>query len=52
MRPLPVDDPRQRQPDIALARSTLGWTPKVELAEGLERTMAFMKQRLSEIEPA
>ena len=33
--PLPQDDPKQRQPDISLARATLGWQPKVPLAEGL-----------------
>jgi len=38
-RPLPVDDPTQRRPDIALARSALGWSPKVELREGLARTV-------------
>jgi dTDP-glucose 4,6-dehydratase len=36
--PLPVDDPKQRQPDISLARRMLGWTPKVDLHEGLART--------------
>jgi UDP-glucuronate decarboxylase len=39
--PLPVDDPRQRQPDIALARQTLGWEPTVQLDEGLRRTIAY-----------
>jgi nucleoside-diphosphate-sugar epimerase len=36
--PLPVDDPKQRRPDITRARELLGWEPKVELREGLERT--------------
>ena len=36
---LPVDDPRQRKPDIALARELLGWSPEVSLREGLERTI-------------
>src|SRR4051794_39176990 len=36
---LPVDDPKQRQPDITLARELLGWTPEVSLREGLERTI-------------
>jgi dTDP-glucose 4,6-dehydratase len=36
---LPVDDPRQRQPDITLARELLGWTPEVSLREGLRRTI-------------
>ncbi len=48
-RPLPRDDPRQRKPDITLAGTLLDWAPRVELAEGLENTMAFMKQRLAEI---
>ena len=43
--PLPQDDPRQRQPDITLARS-LGWTPKVPLEEGLERTITYFKSVL------
>ena len=38
-RPLPTDDPHVRQPDITLARRLLGWEPKVELAEGLRRTI-------------
>jgi dTDP-glucose 4,6-dehydratase len=36
---LPVDDPKQRRPDITLARELLGWTPEVSLAQGLERTI-------------
>jgi dTDP-glucose 4,6-dehydratase len=36
---LPVDDPKQRQPDIALARELLGWTPEVALRDGLRRTI-------------
>ncbi|MGI9015478.1 MAG: UDP-glucuronic acid decarboxylase family protein [Phycisphaerales bacterium] len=42
-RPLPVDDPLQRQPDITLARKTLGWEPKVELREGLARTIEWFR---------
>ncbi|WP_395661718.1 UDP-glucuronic acid decarboxylase family protein [Aestuariivirga sp.] len=41
--PLPADDPRQRRPDISLARETLGWEPKVELAEGLANTIAYFR---------
>ena len=41
--PLPADDPRQRQPDISLAHEKLGWTPKVELAEGLGHTIAYFR---------
>lgn len=40
MRPLPVDDPRQRRPSIELAQRILGWSPQVSLQEGLERTLA------------
>jgi dTDP-glucose 4,6-dehydratase len=36
---LPVDDPKVRQPDIAKARDLLGWEPKVELRDGLKRTI-------------
>ena len=42
---LPVDDPQQRQPDIARARDLLGWEPKVELEEGLRRTIAEAGRR-------
>ncbi len=38
---LPSDDPKQRQPDIALATSKLGWSPQIKLREGLERTIPF-----------
>ncbi|MEO1584631.1 MAG: UDP-glucuronic acid decarboxylase family protein [Planctomycetota bacterium] len=42
-RPLPADDPKQRQPDISLARDKLGWTPQVELREGLEKTIEWFR---------
>ncbi|WP_425567295.1 UDP-glucuronic acid decarboxylase family protein [Sphingomonas rosea] len=42
-RPLPEDDPRQRQPDISFARETLGWEPRIALEQGLERTIAYFK---------
>jgi len=42
-RPLPADDPAQRCPDIALARSTLGWEPRVLLDEGLKRTIEYFR---------
>jgi UDP-glucuronate decarboxylase len=41
--PLPADDPKQRQPDITLARSKLGWEPRVELAEGLASTISYFR---------
>ena len=45
-KPLPQDDPTQRQPDITVARSTLGWEPKVPLQEGLERTIQYFRTLL------
>jgi dTDP-glucose 4,6-dehydratase len=45
-RPLPVDDPKVRQPDITRARTLLGWEPKVPLDEGLGRTLAYFRQKL------
>lgn len=47
--PLPQDDPRQRQPDIRLARETLGWEPTVALKEGLTRTIAYFDDLLREM---
>jgi UDP-glucuronate decarboxylase len=44
--PLPQDDPTQRQPDITLARNTLGWEPKKHLEEGLKKTIAYFEQHL------
>jgi UDP-glucuronate decarboxylase len=43
-RPLPVDDPCRRRPDIALARALLGWQPAVGLQEGLERTIGWFRE--------
>ncbi len=40
-RPLPVDDPRRRRPDISLAQAELGWTPRVPIDQGLRATIAF-----------
>ena len=42
--PLPVDDPKQRCPDITLARTVLGWEPEVELREGLRRTAEWFSR--------
>ena len=44
-KPLPEDDPLQRQPNIALAKSKLGWEPKVPLETGLEKTIAYFAER-------
>ena len=45
-RPLPVDDPKIRQPDITRARQLLGWEPRVTLDEGLPRTLEYFKKKL------
>lgn len=45
-KPLPSDDPIQRQPDIELAKRVLGWTPKLPLDEGLPRAIDFFRDRL------
>jgi len=42
--PLPVDDPKQRKPDISLARAKLGWEPKVSLREGLAKTITWFRE--------
>jgi UDP-glucuronate decarboxylase len=47
-RPLPADDPRQRKPDITLARELLSWTPKIALREGIIRTTEYFKKFVSE----
>jgi dTDP-glucose 4,6-dehydratase len=45
-KPLPVDDPKVRQPDISRARAILGWEPQVPLDEGLPRTLAYFRKKL------
>jgi dTDP-glucose 4,6-dehydratase len=45
-RPLPVDDPKVRQPDITLARTRLGWQPRVPLEDGLARTVEYFRSRV------
>jgi dTDP-glucose 4,6-dehydratase len=45
-RPLPVDDPKVRQPDITRARTLLGWEPRVGLDEGLTHTIAYFRRKL------
>ena len=44
--PLPSDDPKQRKPDISLAKDTLGWEPKVPLEQGIEKTISYFKSAL------
>ncbi|MFM2420337.1 MAG: hypothetical protein RL385_5060, partial [Pseudomonadota bacterium] len=44
---LPADDPKQRRPDISKAKSQLGFTPKVSLAEGLAPTIAYFREALA-----
>jgi len=55
-RPLPADDPRQRQPDISRANELLGWSPTTQLEDGLTKTIAYFDELLSEssrtLEPA
>ena len=44
--PLPQDDPKQRQPDIELAKSKLNWQPSIDLDEGLRKTIFYFKTLL------
>ncbi|MCF6313162.1 MAG: SDR family oxidoreductase [Verrucomicrobiales bacterium] len=44
--PLPQDDPKQRQPDITLAKEKLQWSPKIELDEGLDHTIAYFRKQV------
>jgi UDP-glucuronate decarboxylase len=48
-RPLPADDPKQRQPDISLARERLGWEPQVDVETGLKRTIDYFAARLAQV---
>ncbi|MHB1351649.1 MAG: UDP-glucuronic acid decarboxylase family protein [Desulfobulbaceae bacterium] len=50
-KPLPQDDPIQRQPDITLAREKLGWEPKVQLEEGLRKTIPYFEQLIKTRKP-
>jgi UDP-glucuronate decarboxylase len=47
MMPLPQDDPKQRQPDISLAKTTLDWEPKIKLEEGLSKTIDYFRNFLA-----
>jgi nucleoside-diphosphate-sugar epimerase len=46
-RPLPTDDPKQRRPDITRARTLLGWEPKVQLEEGLVKTIEYFRAKVT-----
>ena len=46
-RPLPEDDPKQRCPDISLARQTLDWEPRIALRQGLTRTIEYFEDELA-----
>lgn len=46
-KPLPQDDPKQRKPDITLAQNTLGWAPKIQLEQGLSRTIQYFEKILN-----
>jgi nucleoside-diphosphate-sugar epimerase len=50
-RPLPQDDPKQRRPDIDLAREQLGWQPRVPLESGLGNTIAYFRELLGQATP-
>ncbi|EAH5200828.1 SDR family NAD-dependent epimerase/dehydratase, partial [Campylobacter upsaliensis] len=45
---LPLDDPTQRRPDISLAKELFGWEPKIQLDEGLDKTIAYFKTKMFE----
>ena len=45
-KPLPQDDPRQRQPDLTRAKAELNWQPKIELEDGLKETIAYFRHAL------
>jgi nucleoside-diphosphate-sugar epimerase len=46
-KPLPIDDPKVRQPDITRARTLLGWEPQVPLREGLTKTIEYFRTKVS-----
>jgi len=45
-KPLPQDDPRQRRPDISLAKSELAWQPSIQLEEGLKKTISYFTNKV------
>jgi dTDP-glucose 4,6-dehydratase len=46
-KPLPIDDPKVRQPDITRAREVLGWEPRVDFEEGIKKTIAYFRESLA-----
>jgi UDP-glucuronate decarboxylase len=48
LKPLPSDDPKQRQPDISFAKETLGWSPQIELRQGLVKTIEYFDKYLNQ----
>jgi nucleoside-diphosphate-sugar epimerase len=44
---LPIDDPRQRKPDISKAQANLNWTPKIDVSEGIARTAEWMRKSIA-----
>jgi UDP-glucuronate decarboxylase len=50
-KPLPVDDPRQRRPDISKAGKELGWAPRISLHDGLKRTIGYFEKILTQHPP-
>lgn len=51
-RPLPVDDPKVRRPDISLARELLGWQPEVPLEEGIRKSLAYFREHMERVRGA
>ena len=49
-KPLPGDDPTQRKPDITIAKEQLGWEPKIDIVEGLTKTIEYFDKKLKEQE--
>lgn len=49
-KPLPLDDPKQRQPDITFAKNTIDWEPSIKLTDGLRRTIAYFESKIRECE--
>ncbi len=48
-KPLPVDDPRVRRPDISRATAILGWSPRIDVAEGIRRTIPYFREKLAKL---